>query len=141
MFYYYFILFLTHSGPENLKKSRPKNSWKQINQFHKKIFFAIFELGESLKLPKIQFHVKKFDWFDLTSFFASAFLNFLARCAKPGFKASRTRTFFIFLPNFWHIWWYLKVERNESIGKIWKIIKYANELAKNDFKKALLNLS
>ena len=25
-----------HSGPENLKKSSPKNSWNQINQFHGK---------------------------------------------------------------------------------------------------------
>ena len=26
-----------HSGPENLKKSRQKNSWNQINQFHERI--------------------------------------------------------------------------------------------------------
>ena len=38
-----------HSGPENLKKSRPKNSWNQINQFHqKKSIFLQFQ-----KWPKI----------------------------------------------------------------------------------------
>ena len=58
-----------HSGTENLKKSRPKNSWNQINQFHEEFFWpnsifgdfkngqkSIFELGKSLKLPKMQFH-------------------------------------------------------------------------------------
>ena len=56
-----------HSGPENLKKSRTKTlvkSNKSISQ--KKIFDcnfkngqkSIFELGKSLKLPKMQFHEK-----------------------------------------------------------------------------------
>ena len=31
------------SGPENLKKSRPKNSWNEMNQFHG-IFFLIFSI-------------------------------------------------------------------------------------------------
>ena len=75
-----------------------KNSWNQINQFQfsrKKIsdqipFFAISKMaknqflnwGKSLKLPEMQFHEKKFDLFDFTSFFALAFLNFLARCGN-----------------------------------------------------------
>ena len=40
----------------------------------------IFELGKSLKLPKMQFHEKKLDLFDFTNFLAWTFLNFLARC-------------------------------------------------------------
>ena len=53
---------ILHSGPENLKKSRQKNSWNQINQFHEIIFWpksifcnfkngqkSIFELGVSQK--------------------------------------------------------------------------------------------
>ena len=38
-------------------------------------------MGQSLKLPKIQFHGKKKDLFDFTSFFAWTFLNLLAHCA------------------------------------------------------------
>ena len=29
-----------HSGPENLKKSRPKNSWNEITQLHEKRVFS-----------------------------------------------------------------------------------------------------
>ena len=69
-----------HSRPENLKKSRPKNSRNQINQFHEIFFWpnsifcnfkisqkSIFELGKSLKQPKMQFHEKIF--FDQNPFF------------------------------------------------------------------------
>ena len=62
-----------HSGPENLKDSRPKTvvkSNKSISQkkFDQHPFFcifrngqkSIFELGKSLKLPKMQFHEKLF---------------------------------------------------------------------------------
>ena len=53
-----------HSGPENLKKSRPKNLVKSNNSIP---FFAIskngeksiFELGKYFKLPKMQFHERK----------------------------------------------------------------------------------
>ena len=39
--------FIHHSEPENLKKSRPKNSWIQINQFHEKIpSFAISKMAK-----------------------------------------------------------------------------------------------
>ena len=31
-----------HNGPENLKKSRPKNSLNEVNQFQKKFFFGYF---------------------------------------------------------------------------------------------------
>ena len=41
---------------------------------------SIFELGKSLKLPKMQFRINKFDLFDFTSFFAWTFLKILARC-------------------------------------------------------------
>ena len=42
---------------------------------------SIFELGKSLKQPKMQLHEKKFlDLFDFTSFFAWTFKNFLACC-------------------------------------------------------------
>ena len=70
----------------NFKKSRPKNLWNQIKSISRIIFFcnfkngqkSIFELG---KLPKMQFHEKKFlDLFDFTSFFAWTFLNYLAHC-------------------------------------------------------------
>ena len=62
----------SHSGPENLKITGQKNLWNQINQFHEMLFWpnsifchfkngskSIFELGKSLKLPKMQFHEKK----------------------------------------------------------------------------------
>ena len=42
--------------------------------FDQNLFFAIskiFELGKSLKLPKMQFYEKKLDLFDFTSFFKS----------------------------------------------------------------------
>ena len=36
-----------------------------------------------------------------------------------------------FLSNFWHIWWFLKVERSKGAVELWKIIKYvAKNLAK-----------
>ena len=64
-----------HSGPENLKKSRPKRlvkssksiSWNiSLTKFHSLPFkngkISIFELGKSFKkLPKMQFHLKH--WF------------------------------------------------------------------------------
>ena len=31
---------------------------------------------------------------------------------KNGFKASWTRFFFILLPTFWHIWWFIKVSQH-----------------------------
>jgi len=60
-----------HSRSENLKKSRPKKHNKSISRkkfFEQIPFFAIskkcqksiFELAKSLKLPKMQFHEKKF---------------------------------------------------------------------------------
>ena len=64
-----FQIFLSQRGSENLKKSRHKTSEiKQIN-FTKSIFCnfkngqkslqkSIFELGKTLKLPKMQFHEK-----------------------------------------------------------------------------------
>ena len=65
-------LSIVHNGPENFKKSRPKKTReiKYINQFHEKSFWqdSIFgdfkngpksnlELGNSLKLQKMQFHI------------------------------------------------------------------------------------
>ena len=63
---------MSHSGPENLKKSRPKKLMKSDKSISQKIFFyqipffcnfkngqkSIFELGKSLKLPEMQFHEK-----------------------------------------------------------------------------------
>ena len=58
-----------NTGPENLKKFRPKNSNKSIsrNLFSPNSIFckfkngqkSIFELGKSLKLPKMQFQLIK----------------------------------------------------------------------------------
>ena len=50
-----------HSGPENLKKSRPKNSWNEINQFQR-IFFDVFWLSESELLIFIENVQKIFSW-------------------------------------------------------------------------------
>ena len=71
-----------------------KNSWNQINQFHEKIFWpnsifcnfkngqkSIFELGKSLKMPKMQFHEKFFGFIWFYEFLVWTFLNFLAGCA------------------------------------------------------------
>ena len=47
---------LLHSGPENLKKSRQKkNSWNQINQFHKKKFLDQIPFFAISKMAKNQF--------------------------------------------------------------------------------------
>ena len=89
------MVLKNHSGPENLKKSRPKKLVKS-NKSTSQMFFwtnsifcnfkngqkSIFELGKSLKLPKMQFHIKKkrrrFIWFHeffcLDSFKFSDFL-------------------------------------------------------------------
>ena len=40
----------------------------------------------NLKLPEMQFHEKKIDLFDFTSFFARAFLNFLVLCVHKWAK-------------------------------------------------------
>ena len=63
---------MTHSGPDNLKKSRPKKLVKSNKSISRKnsctnLIFCnfkndqktIFELAKSLKLPKMQFHEKK----------------------------------------------------------------------------------
>ena len=70
------------NGPENFKKSPGKKNPREINQFHE--FFSdqipflcnfkndqisIFELGKSLKLPKIQFHKKIFGFIWFHKFF------------------------------------------------------------------------
>ena len=57
---------------------------------------------------------------------------------KNGLKASWTRFFFIFLPNFCHIWWFFKVSQHLRYTPLWKIIKYGKILAKR--RKALFNL-
>ena len=53
----------TYSGPENVKKSRPKNLSKPNKLISRKKFCifengqkSIFELRKSLKLPEMQFH-------------------------------------------------------------------------------------
>ena len=58
---------ILHSGPGNLKKSRPKNLVKSNTSISQKKICnfkngqkSIFELGKSLKLSKMQFHEKKF---------------------------------------------------------------------------------
>ena len=69
-----------HCGPENLKKSRPKKLVKSNKSISRKFFWpnsnfcnfkndqkSIFELGKSLKLPKMQFQKKKFFLIDLIS--------------------------------------------------------------------------
>ena len=83
------ILVFIHSRPEKLKSPDQINSWKLINQFQKKTFWqnsifcnfkngqkSIFELGKSLKLPKMLFHGKKirFIWFH--EFFCLDFFKF-----------------------------------------------------------------
>ena len=69
-----FGLGMCHNGPENLKKSRPKKNLVKSNKsISRKNFWPnsifcnfkngqkpIFELGKSLKLPKMQFHEKIF---------------------------------------------------------------------------------
>ena len=59
-------------GQKILKNPGPKNLWNQINQFHEILFWqkyifcnfkndqkSFFELEKSLKLPEMQFHIKK----------------------------------------------------------------------------------
>ena len=67
-----------YSGLEYLKKSRPKNSWNEINQFHGIFFFWFFPFSESDvmgKNPKRKF--REIDLLDFTSFFCLDFWNFL----------------------------------------------------------------
>ena len=89
----------SHSGPENLIKSRPKKFVKSNKLISRNCFVpnsifcnfkigqkSIFELGKSLKLPTMQFHEKiffdLFDFnkifygFDFTSFFCLDFFQF-----------------------------------------------------------------
>ena len=60
---------MVHSGPENLKKSRPKKLVKSNKSIPRDFFWpksifcdfkngqkSIFELGKSLKLPKMRFY-------------------------------------------------------------------------------------
>ena len=91
-----------HSGPENLKKSRQKNSWNQINQrfFSWTCIFGSFPSSKIvfcpfLKLQKMEFDQKIFreiDLFDFTSFLAWTFLNFLAHCVGRSSSSSSVRT-------------------------------------------------
>ena len=55
---------------------------------------------------------------------------------RNDFKASRTRLFFIFLSNFWHIWWFFKFS---ACASLWKILKYGKNLAKKNPRKATFN--
>ena len=84
-----FTKHTSHSGPENLKKSRQKNSWNQINRtfFPWNCIFGSFKLFPSskidfwpfLKLQKWNLAKKKIrenDVFDFTSFFALDFFQF-----------------------------------------------------------------
>ena len=78
---YFKIVFVFHSksysGLEDLKNSRPKqliNSNISIFAISKMAKKSIFELGKSLKLPKMQFHEKKFFYlFNFTSFLPGLF--------------------------------------------------------------------
>ena len=80
------LIIQKHSGPENLKKSSPKKKIfclpNSINlQFQK----SIFELGKSLKPPKMQFHEKIFLIYLISRvFLPGLFLNFLACCDSTG---------------------------------------------------------
>ena len=79
-FFYIRDFRVSHSGPEKLKKSRPKKLVKANKSISRKKFFwpnsifcdfkngqklFFFVLGNSLKLPKMQFHEKNmwFIWF------------------------------------------------------------------------------
>ena len=90
-------------GQKILKKSRPKKLVKSNKSISRIIYLAefqffnfqngqksIFELGKSLKLPKMQFHEIFFLFIDFTSFFAWTFLNFLARCEIFGIYVIKT---------------------------------------------------
>ena len=78
------------SGPENLKKSKPKKllkSNKAISwNFPPKFNFLLFQkwpkinfwTGKKFKTAKNAISQKKIDLFDFTSFLAWTFLNFLA---------------------------------------------------------------
>ena len=78
-----------------------------MNNFFDQIpFFAISKMAKNQflnwgKLPKMQFHEKKNDLFDFTSFFAWTFLNFLARCTnsdeiKPLLPEKNDNFFYLF---------------------------------------------
>ena len=54
---------------------------------------------------------------------------------KMGLRASCIVTFLHFLPNYWHIWWFFKVEHAEGARELWKIIKYVKK-----WRKSMLNL-
>ena len=48
-------IFWHYSGVRKLKKSRPKNSWNQINQFHEKKFSTKIHFFAISKMAKNQF--------------------------------------------------------------------------------------
>ena len=88
------IYLESHSGPEYLKKSRPKNLVKSNKSISRNFILTKFHFLQFQKWPKINFLTEKkfktannaisrkifFDLFAFTSFWARTFLNFLARC-------------------------------------------------------------
>ena len=86
------IFCTIHSGPENFKKSRQKNSLNQINNFflHEIAFpvvlkfFPIQKLILTLQKKGIWSNFREIDLFDFASFFLPwTFLNFLAHTVNP----------------------------------------------------------
>ena len=91
------IAATTHSGPENLKKSRPKKLVKSNKSISEKIFLAKFHFLRFQKWPKIYFSTGKkfkiakkaifhefffFIYLILQVFLPGLFLNFLSRCGS-----------------------------------------------------------
>ena len=100
--------FTVGSGPENLKKSRPKNSWNQINQFHE-IFWTKIHFLQFQKWPRINFWTRKkfktaknamsrkndFDSFDFTNFWPGLLLIFWPAVQKLGLFSKELLEVFI----------------------------------------------
>ena len=88
------MIYLHHGGLENFKNSRQKTrEIKYINQFHEIAFLAVLyffpvQIIDFLAIYEIEFGQKKIireiELFDVTSFLAWTFLNYVAHCVGVG---------------------------------------------------------
>ena len=124
--------YTSHSRPDNLKKSKPKNSWNQINQFHG-IVWGYFPFSESKiwteNILKKRVFFRDIDLFDFTSFFTWIFFfNFMAYCASINWWKFLAGTFTSILYRGWNWMAYpLQYFKNKKLSKK-KILKFFREI-------------
>ena len=103
---------MKHSGPENLKKSRQKNSWNQINQFFSwNCIFGSFpsskiDFWPFLKLEKMKFGQKNYSWkwfIRFHEFFGLDFFKFSGPLCQPRTFSLQKNLYFGSLLKYLHL--------------------------------------